>query len=142
MARSNQTTGLSRVTESEGHLRRLTSEYRNALTEIATALARQERAERVLVKHVDEAFRILAASSNNRRPWYQRHETEIAFGAAAVTGGYSFAQNATAVLLLLNWCQPSFLEWLPPCLTAAIWLIGGFMVLHGFLRQRGVFWAR
>ncbi len=142
MARPNRRTSLSWVTESEAHVRHLASEYRDALTEIATALARHEGAERVLVKHVDEAFRILSAASNNRRPWYARHESEIALGAAALTGAWSFWHSLTEFLVTLKWCQPAWLVWLPQCLSGAIWLVGGFLILHGFLRQRGILWAR
>jgi hypothetical protein len=133
---------LSWITESNRRLGTLTSDYNTALEEIAAALAKHEGADRVMVKHVDEAFRVLAASSNNRRPWYARHESEIAAGSVLFTGSFSLAENVTKFLMSLSWCQDWNLSWLTPSLTAALLLFGVLLVLHGFLRQRGILWSR
>ncbi len=110
-------------------------DYKNSLRLIANALAQHEGSERVLERHVREARHVLAMSGNNRKPWYKRHELEITGG-----GGLIGASCSLPDLVGGLFPEPSTLRPAVVCAAMLVMLgIGIFLVVHGWLRVRGVF---
>jgi hypothetical protein len=110
-------------------------EFRDGLKKIDEGLATAEHSEQVLVRHLDEAFRILAARSHTLKPWYKRHEWELGVGGT---------------LMGLAFSIPDFVSGFVPddgprkrAITPSMMVLligfGAFLFLHGFLRGRGLF---
>ena len=109
--------------------------YEHALRQIAEGLARYESCERVLENHVKESSRVLAVSGNNRKPWYKRHELEITAG-----GGLVGASCSVPDFISGFFPDDSNLKRAIVCAAMIVMIgIGLFLVIHGWLRIRGVF---
>jgi len=116
----------------------ISDNFKQSLKDIAEGIARHELSEKVLERHVHEAFSLLAISGNRRLPWYQRHEVEVGLGGALVgisasipTWIEAFFQNDTA--------------WRKAIICAATFValaLGVFLVVNGWLRvRRAIIWT-
>lgn len=83
MAR-DQRTQPSWLGNSTERVEQLGDELEADLKAIAVRLAKHEGSERVLEKHVEQAFQSLACSGLERRKIWQRPESEVGLGALLV----------------------------------------------------------
>lgn len=116
--------------EARSELSKVGKDYNAALKSIALGIAIGERSERVLAPHVHDAFRVLAAAGNARKPWYKRHELEVAVGGTLIGA-------STAVPDFLSGFFPDDSQWkrVTVCVAMLLMLIiGAFLVIHGILQ--------
>ena len=108
--------------------------YSKGLRTVAYGLALSEGVERILVKHVDSASRILAANSHDSKPWYKRHEWEVAAGGTLV------GISASVPDVISGFCGPnSGWNTATPIVMTIMIGVGVALVLHGVLCGRGFF---
>jgi uncharacterized membrane protein YcjF (UPF0283 family) len=113
-------------------------DFKQSLKDIAEGIARHEPSEKVLERHVTEAFVLLAIAGNDRRPWWSRHEIEIAAGGTLVGASASVPEWIKAF-------YPVDSEWRQAIIYAMTLIaiaIGVFLVVHGSLRiRRAIAWT-
>ena len=121
--------------EAQAAHRQSSDDYKNSLRLIATGLAQHESSERVLERHVREARHVLAMSGNNRKPWYKRHELEITVGGGLVGASCNVPDFVSGFFP-----DDSPLKRGIVCAAMIVMLGAGiFLIVHGWLRVRGVF---
>lgn len=114
------------------------SDFKQSLKDISEALARTDQSEKVLKKHVDESFDVLALSGNRRRHWMERHESAIWFGGIMM--GVSASVND-----VINSVAPGEFRYKQAIITgtAVAALIGGLcLTVLGWWRiRKAVVWG-
>lgn len=109
--------------------------HAQAIQRIAYGLAVGERTETVVVRHVDEAARVLAAGAHSPKPWYKRHEAEVAIGGILLGA-------AGAIPDWFGGFFPDDSPWrraIEPVMMAGLVIVGGLLMFHGWLCRRGFF---
>lgn len=121
--------------EAKSALKPIDKAYASSMRSVAFGLAVGERSERVLVKHVEEAYRVLAASAHDMKPWYKRTQTESAIGGAIL--GFSFAIPD----VIAGFCptESTTRSAITQAVMGGLMLGGTIMTVHAILRGRGVF---
>jgi hypothetical protein len=127
--------GPSRIGAKKPARGRYSKEYRDGLKKIADGLATAEGSEQVLVRHLDEAFRILAARSHSTKPWFKRHEWEIGLGGTLVGLSFSIPDFIAGFVPDDGALRRAVI----PSLMLLLMGFGLFLFVHGFLRGRGFF---
>lgn len=124
--------------EAKSLLKQSSDDFKQSLKDISEGIARHEPSERVLERHVKEAFALLAIAGNKRRPWYLRHELEIAVGGMLLGA-------STSVRSIAEVFFPADTPWRQAIVLAVtIVLIGAglLLVVHGWLRvQQAIVWT-
>ena len=120
--------------EAQSALKPIDKAYSAALRQIAYGLAVGERSERVLVKHVEESYRVLAAAAHDLKPWYKRSATESAIGGAMI--GLSFAAPDLVSCFMAESTSRTAVS---QSLVVASCLIGCLLTVHAILRGNGFF---
>lgn len=63
--------------------------FKSSLQAVAEAVASHDLVDAVSVRHVDEAYQILAQNGLHRSPWYKRTELEAGVGSLLLAASFS-----------------------------------------------------
>lgn len=116
--------------EATAQLDRYVSDYTDNVHHIAERLARQEHAEYVLGRHVDESFEAIARLGIRRVPFYKRAEFEIGVGSFFVGAALAFP-DVLPVFFSGSWLRSSGMT--IACVITCF-LIGAMITMHGWYR--------
>jgi len=108
----------------------LSTEYKDNLRRISVRLARSERAEVVLERHLVEAFEAIAKLGIRRYPWYKRPATEYGVGTFLVGFAYATPSVVNSVWETLP-AAGAVAEY---AVMATSFVVGCFFALHGWFR--------
>jgi hypothetical protein len=104
--------------------------FKSDLKTIALRMAKSERSECVVARHVHEAFQSLARSGLSRVPWLKRRETEASAGGSIFGLAFSLPDVMSA--------SPGTSDWKAQMCFVAVVLtavFGASLMLHSAFRS-------